>query len=131
MGESKKLIYEFDYMYRNEICTNVKVFDIDGREVVEIKDFKENDFYKAFGNWSHSVTVDDVEKFLESRCVPRNRQNVKNLIDASGSTVGFNARFFINVTHGTMADDEFWIRFTNERNLTWQDVRVWNNVTIE
>ena len=134
MGEEKNLnlVYEFDYMYKDEVCTNVKVYsDKNNEESVVVTDYTDNVVYRAFGNWSTKVTMDDVKTFLESRCVPRSRQNVRDLVNAVGSPVGFNARFFISVTHGTMADDMFWIRFSTEPDLTWDDVKVWKHVGID
>ena len=131
MGEVKKLIYEFDYLYEDKVCSNVKVFSQGNEEVVEVTDFVDDIVYRAFGDWSSKVTIEDVNSLFESRCVPKSRYKVRELIKAVDSPVGYNVRFFISVTHGTMADDHFWIRFSDEQDLTWEEVKVWKHVNID
>lgn len=121
----KKVILEFDYMHRNTVCSTVKLYE---NLEVEVVDFTDYILYKAFGNWSDKVSLNDIHDFFDSRVFPETRVNAKQLLNDVGLT-SYNSRTLVEITHGIMDDDFFWIRFPEERDtLTWEKVRS-NNVT--
>lgn len=41
------------------------------------------------------------------------------------STYGYNPIAIIGDTHGILVDDLYWIRFDDEKDLTWDKVKHW------
>lgn len=114
----QEVIMEFDYMMKDTVCSTVKLYR-GGR--VEVADFTDVIVKRPFGVWGDRATVKDIGDLFEFRCFPRTRANCKELLADIGLEE-YNPRSIIAVTHGVMADDLFWIRFANERHLTWEDV---------
>lgn len=113
---SEELLMKFDYMYKDYICTSVTVYK-GGRVVVN--DFTDNIFLRPFGNWSNKVKFENVIDFFDSRCLPNSRYNIDSLLEGKN----FSSLWIIrNINHGVMAGDEFWIRFEDEKDLTWSEV---------
>lgn len=59
-----------------------------------------------------SATMDDLDRFFESRCFPRTRANCKQILE-SGSIPYYCPSIIVRKTEGRVSDDEFWIRFHN------------------
>lgn len=111
-----KVLMEFDYMWENEVCTHVIVY-IGG--VVKATDYTNVIIKRAFGTWTDNVTFDKVQRLFEYRCMPSNRANIKELLDGRD----FSAKWVVqNINHGVMASDKHWIRFSYEKDLTWEKV---------
>ena len=112
----KTLRYEFDFLDRDNVSTNVKYFS-DGS--VEIENFTDDIVLRAFGV-REVVTEKDLEEFLEDRSVPRSRANIRQLMKDANMQF-YNPIEWVRLNHGTMCDDTQWVRFAGE-NLTWEDV---------
>lgn len=104
---AKSLVYAFDYMCQNKLCSTVSVYDDDSVEVVDFSDYIVE---LPFGNWGSEVDLKDVEEFLESRCFPRTRANCKQILK-SGYIQFYNPLEICMKTEGRMSDDVFWLRF--------------------
>ena len=58
-------------------------------------------------------TWKDFMHFLESRCVPRTRYNIKSILERWGLDV-YDPLQLIRKTHGIQNSDSCWIRFEGE-----------------
>ena len=70
----------------------------------------------------YKISIMDLNKFLETRCFPRTRYNVEELLKK------YDLRFYYPYgicvkSHGVSMTDFLWLRFDNER-LTYDDVRL-------
>lgn len=98
------------YMLDNQICT---IIDVDERsKQVKVYNYKEDDIYTAFGK-IENPTYHEYEEFLESRCFPRNRDNIK-LILKDLNIPFYDPILIIEKTKGKMAEDNFWIKMEGE-----------------
>lgn len=93
------------YMYKNEICTLIDVDEANER--VEILNFIENVFFRAFGA-NTNPTYQEYLEFVESRCFPRSRDKMK-LILKDLNIPFYDPIMIIEKTQGRMAEDDFWI----------------------
>ena len=94
------------YYYRDLVCT---VIDVDiANQKVSIKNYANNLLFRAFGRNEHP-TFKDYEEFLESRCIPRERDKMK--LHLKNLEIPFyDPMLIIEKTEGRMAEDDFWIR---------------------
>lgn len=64
---AKILVYAFDYMCEDELCSTVYVYDDDSVKVIN----HTNIIVKLpFGNWSDEVELKDVEDFFSNKMFP-------------------------------------------------------------
>lgn len=61
--------------------------------------------------------------WFESRCFPRTRANCDELLRQLGLTQ-YVPLAIVRRTHGVMWDDDVWIRFSDEQNIEYKDVKV-------
>lgn len=87
------------------LCTQIG-YTIPSEPII-VKNYTNNLVFKAFGNNLHP-TWEDLEDFLESRCIPRTRANIKDLIDAMGID-HYDPWLIVRKTKGKMAEDHQWI----------------------
>lgn len=113
-----EVVYEFDYLYMNEVKAHVKLLT-NGR--VEVENYVDNPLFLPFGVNQHPTLV-DLDRFYESRCFPETRFNCKEVLESGGMTeyIPYN---IVRETRGFMVDSCFWIRFDNEPDLTFEDLR--------
>lgn len=93
------------YKCNNDINTIIDV-DMLNRKVV-FKNFTNNLLLRAFGNKEY-VTYDDYESFLESRCFPKTRDNIKIQLDMLGVPF-YDPLLIIEKTQGRVAEDSCYI----------------------
>jgi putative transcriptional regulator len=97
-------------MFRNQLCT---IIDVDERNRrIEIINFQVELIYRAFGKIDHP-TYAHYEDFLESRCLPKDRDKMK-LVLRELDLPFYDPMLIIEKTQGRMVEDEFWIEI--ERN---------------
>ena len=117
----RRRIIEFDYMNRNTICSHV-VADYETGEV-RVQDFSNDTINMFFGKREHSIEV--MEALWEERCFPRTRYNAKELLNSMDLQF-YDAYQIIRRTHGVLPEDYYWIRFSDEKGLHWDDVKIKN-----
>lgn len=120
MGEKLEM-YSFDFLYKDTLCATVHVYK-DG--IVEVDNYAKDVLDLPFGVKTKGITGEDLAAFLEWRCVPRGRANIRQLLDDMGLQF-YNPIDIVRKTHGVMCDDMYWIRFSGER-LCWNDVNPLN-----
>lgn len=94
------------YMFKQSICT---IIDVDERKrEIMIKNFIDNPIYRAFGV-NEEPDFEDYEKFLESRCFPRERDMMK--LELRELDIPFyDPLMIVEKTNGRMAEDQFWLK---------------------
>lgn len=93
------------YMEKGNINTVIDV-DMSNRKV-RFKNFTNNIIARAFGN-KETVTYEEYEAFLESRCFPKTRDKMKMQLDIINVPV-YDPLLIIEKTKGKMAEDDFYI----------------------
>lgn len=74
----------------------------------------------------HTSQLDNcLENWLKSRKVPKNRAFVDQLMGAINP--GSNPFKYIDVTYGLSLNDTFWVCPTNEHDLSWEKVNLYQN----
>ena len=122
MGTSRQTIYKYlenekrlkedanvtmrmKYMYNDVLCT---VIDVDFlHQKIYIDNRVNVPVFRAFGVIEHP-TWEDFEYFLESRCFPRSRAGLKQLLKELGIAY-YDPLLIIEKTQGRMAEDHHWI----------------------
>ena len=100
------------YMEDKDINTIIDV-DMINRKV-EFINYTNNVLKRAFGS-KESVTYEDYEIFLESRCFPRSRDKMRIELNKLGLTY-YDPLTIIGKTKGRMADDDFYIEIERGNN---------------
>ena len=84
------------------------IIDVDERNrIVEVHNYQTELIYRAFGK-INNPTFEEYERFLESRCIPRERDKIKILLRDLDIPF-YDPMLIIEKTQGRMAEDEFWI----------------------
>lgn len=102
----KKLPLRLRYMHNQTLCTLIDVDE--AKQIVEIVNYSNNMFFRAFGQNEHP-SFQDFREFLESRCFPQSRDKMK-LILADLQLPFYDPLLIIEKTEGRMAEDNFWIK---------------------
>lgn len=106
-----------DYFNREDLCTHIEI--ING--IVTFTNYTEEPLDRAFGN-QVEVNLDSFNDFLEGRCLPKTRANIKRALK-NLDVDHFDAYAICRKTHGVLWEDFNWIRFNNE-DLCWNDVKL-------
>lgn len=61
-------------------------------------------------------------EILESRCIPRNRANISEILKIYGLST-YDVIEILKKTHGLSQNDYFWIKFEGE-NISYDDVKI-------
>lgn len=94
------------YMFKQNICTIIDVDEL--RREVKIKNYIDNPIYRAFGV-NEEPDFEAFEKFLESRCFPRERDMMK--LELRELDLPFyDPLMIVGKTKGRMAEDQFWLK---------------------
>lgn len=107
---------EFDYMYKDIVCTHV----ICAGNEVKVENKVKNPNLAAFGT-VETVNPNDVYELLCERCFPETRANCSELLEDMGLQE-YDPIEIIKQTHGTMCSDYFWIRLKENQGLSYKDV---------
>lgn len=93
------------YYNGDSLCTEICA-DRTARDL-RIDDHTENPVKSAFGN-NRFPSWDDLEEFLEERCIPRQRAGMREYLDALGLEE-YDPLAIIQKTKGHMAEDDQWM----------------------
>lgn len=81
-------------------------------ETVQVENYCDKPIKTAFGNCK-APTWAQYEEFLESRCIPRERDGLREYLAAIGVAV-YDPLAIIRVTKGKMAEDHQWLTVEEE-----------------
>lgn len=109
--EFRNLNYEnyslrIEYMCNDDVCSIILVDFIHKKVVVH--DETNIILHRAFGI-KKKPTWEDFEYFLESRCLPRGRDHIQQILNSMGLD-HYDPLAIIEKTEGRMAEDRQWIR---------------------
>ena len=93
------------------LCSIISV-DLDRQEVLSVENFADDPADTAFGVVEHPSWTDFLE-FLEDRCFPRNRQNVKWELKKLGLSE-YDPLQICMATNGRNHRDMQWMTFTED-----------------
>ena len=102
MGHNLKKISFYD---NKELCTVIYTDFSD--KTLKAKNYTEDIVKTAFGN-NKLPTWEDFMKFLEERCIPKDRSGIREYLEAIG-VMEYNPLEIIRKTKGRMAEDSQWI----------------------
>ena len=97
-----------EYMYENELCTTIDI-DFKNRKIY-ILNHTNDIIHRAFGVVTNP-TWDDFEQFLERRCFPKTRANIKSIL-RDIDVPNYDPLQIIEKTEGRMAEDNQWIKIS-------------------
>lgn len=112
-------MWGFDYMKEDTVLTSVS---IDDNNKVTIVNYTDDIVDRPFGVCT-APTIKDVENLFAERCFPETRFNAKQIL--KGKPYGYDRYSIIRDNHGILVEDYYWIRFDDEKNLCWDDVKAW------
>lgn len=94
------------YLFKDQLCT---VIDVDEKNrSVNAVNYTSNFLKCAFGK-IESLTYEQYEEFLESRCFSRSRDKMK-LVLRELELPFYDPLMIIEKTEGRMAEDDFWLK---------------------
>ena len=95
------------YMYRRKPCTVVDVDFLNER--IKIENRTDDLLHRAFGI-IEEPTWEDFEYFLQERCFPETRGNVKTILKDL-QLADYDTLQIVEKTQGRMAEDDLWLKF--------------------
>lgn len=111
-------MWSFEYLLKDIVLAKVVV----NGNSVSVENFTDDIVDRPFGT-NLNPTMADLDDFLEERVFPRERINAKSIL--KGKLYGYDVLSIIHDTHGILIDDYYWIRFDDEKDLCWDDVKHW------
>ena len=105
---------------RDNLLADIE-FDPGSKKITAYRTYTDDILKLPFG----SCTAPDyswVEAFLEERCVPRARYNIKELLNMWGLDK-YDPLAIVKITHGLMLSDYYWVRFDRE-DITYDQIKV-------
>ena len=91
---------------------------------VTFENYIKNPLWLPFGI-KKTVTLNDLEEFYEERCFPRERVNCKELLRDLGLDC-YEPELICRKTHGVQFDDFLWLQFSDEKKVTYQEIKLRN-----
>ena len=110
----------FSYMVKDEVIAEVEFNYSTGK--VKVKNYIDDPVMLPFGV-NENPTIKDLDRFLESRCVSRNRGNLKDVLNLIG-VEEYDPYLIVRETYGLLWDDYSWIKFEDEVDLTYEDIKI-------
>lgn len=109
----------FDYMQKDTVLAKITVNE---DNTISLVNYTDDIVDRPFGV-NLNPTMEDVNDLFKERVFPKERYNVKQIL--KDKPYGYNPFSIICDTHGILVDDFYWIRFNDEKNLTWDKVKHW------
>ena len=110
----------FQYLKKDQVTADVEV-DY-ATKTVTCRAYTEDIYALPFGvNTSPSIA--DLNRFLESRCFPKDRRNCRQILDDLGLEEYIPLEI-VRKTHGRQLEDYCWIRFEGEALDYERDIRL-------
>lgn len=110
---------QFDVLWQDTLISTVSVNGLS----VRLVNYDSRILLRPFGI-NTQIDINDVYNFFLSRVIPPTRDGIETVLKAMGLTE-YNPVAIARITHGILTDDYTWIRFKEDGNLTWNDVKYW------
>ena len=101
-------LFKLEYFNFNDLSTTI-IADYSKNEIA-VKNSCDNSLYLAFGK-NESPSWEDYTAFLESRCISKNRDRLRDYLNTIGLDY-YEPLEIIKITKGKMAEDNQWIKVT-------------------
>lgn len=94
-------------MYQNKPCTVIDVNFLQNR--IKIQNYTKDVLHRAFGV-NETPTWEDFQMFLQDRCFPKTRGNMKTVLTGLGLQ-DYDPLQIVEKTNGRTAEDDLWMKF--------------------
>lgn len=111
-------MYSFKAYFKEDLLSEVTV---DGTNV-SVVHHSDLVIFRPFGVITEP-TYEDLLEFYEERCFPRERANCKTVLKELGLDY-YDPEFICRKTHGIQFDDFVWIQFSDEPQVSWNDIKL-------
>ena len=111
----------FVQVYCKEYLVADMIVDLAAKTVQSYRTYTDNILILPFGALESPNYLAFVD-FLESRCPPRERANIKELLSDWG-LLEYDPLAIVKRTHGLMYADFIWVRFDDE-DITYDEIKV-------
>lgn len=108
---------KMNYMWNNQISTQIEADYI--HKTIKIINYTDDNMKRAFGINEHP-TWKEYESFLEDRCMPRTRANIKEYLDEINVS-NYDPILIIKKSQGKMAEDYNWIDIIDDNERVEPD----------
>ena len=94
-------------MYQNKPCTAIDVNFLQNK--IRIQNYTKDILHRAFGV-KENPTWEDFNLFLQDRCFPKTRGNIKTVLAELGLQ-DYDPLQIVEKTNGRTAEDDLWLKF--------------------
>lgn len=94
-------------MYQNKPCTAIDVNFLQNK--IRIQNYTKDILHRAFGV-KENPTWEDFNVFLQDRCFPKTRGNIKTVLAELGLQ-DYDPLQIVEKTNGRTAEDDLWLKF--------------------
>ena len=94
-------------MYQNKPCTAIDVNFLQNK--IRIQNYTKDILHSAFGV-KENPTWEDFNVFLQDRCFPKTRGNIKTVLAELGLQ-DYDPLQIVEKTNGRTAEDDLWLKF--------------------
>lgn len=115
--QNKKENFVINYYNKESLCSAIYV-DVTNK-TVKVENFTDDNIERAFGI-NQNPTWTDFELFLESRCFPKDRQNLKYELKKLGLNE-YDPLEICKATGGRNYKDEQWMTFSDKERESEKD----------
>ena len=110
--------YNVKVYMKEELLSEIQVIDTS----VTFKNFSDDWLFLPFGV-RKLATYQDLLNFYEDRCFPKERANCKTVLKTLGLDV-YDVEQICRKTHGLQFDDFLWLQFSDEEQVTWNEIKI-------
>lgn len=94
-------------MYQNKPCTAIDVNFLQNK--IRIQNYTKDILHRAFGV-KENPTWEDFNLFLQDRCFPKTRGNIKTVLSGLGLQ-DYDPLQIVEKTNGRTEEDDLWLKF--------------------
>lgn len=110
--------YSFKVYFKDDLMSEVCVKG----SSITFRNYSTNPLWLPFGVHT-TATPELLDEFFEERCFPRDRVNCKQLLRTLGLDC-YEPELICRKTHGVQFDDFLWIQFSDEPQVTFDEIRL-------
>lgn len=116
--KNKNLNLAFSIMWKNEVSSDVYLSN--DKKYVHVRKYTSTPGKQPF--MGGDINTSRIYDFLKSRCYEDNYAGLKEVLKTANLNDN-NPWKWCKHSHGVTWDDFLWIKYPEETNLTWNDVK--------
>jgi hypothetical protein len=105
----------------NQVKFLISEIKVEGSSVT-FKNYIDDPVWLPFGV-NKSADLKMLDDFFEDRCFPRERVNCKEIVHNLGLDY-YEPELICRKTHGLQFDNFIWLQFSDEPQVTWNDIKL-------